>query len=107
LQPDRALRGGLRERVGGGGTRLSRLGMVAVARQFRMALWRFRETGVFPAGAVRKEGEALCRGGVTPRSGCGWRRPEPMPGLRSTPSERWGRLLGACPLSSQDAESSG
>jgi len=31
------------------------MGMVAVARKFLMALWRFLETGVFPAGAVLKE----------------------------------------------------
>jgi transposase len=33
LQPDSALRGWFRERFGGGGKRLRRLGMVAVARQ--------------------------------------------------------------------------
>jgi transposase len=56
FQPDSALSGWLRERFGGGGKRLRRLGMVAVARQFLMALWRFLETGVLPAGAVLKEG---------------------------------------------------
>src|SRR4029453_8752813 len=55
FQPDRALRVGCRERCGGGGTRWRRLGMVAVARQWRMALWRCRETGGLPAGAARKE----------------------------------------------------
>jgi transposase len=56
FQPESALSGGFRERFGGGGKRLRRLGMVAVARKLRMALWRFLETGVLPAGAVRKEG---------------------------------------------------
>jgi transposase len=60
-QPESALRGGLKERWGGGGKRLRRIGMVAVARQFLMALWRFLETGAFPEGAVRKEAAAALR----------------------------------------------
>ena len=55
LQPDSALRVGCRERFGGGGTRVRRIGIVAGARQLLMALWRFLETGVFPAGAALKE----------------------------------------------------
>ena len=51
LQPDSALSVWFRERFGGGGTRLRRRGIVAVARKVLIALWRFRETGVFPAGA--------------------------------------------------------
>jgi transposase len=54
-QPESALRGWLRQRCGGGGKRLSRLGIVALARQLLMALWRVLETGVVPEGAVRKE----------------------------------------------------
>jgi len=54
LQPDSALRVWLRERFGSGGKRLRRMGMVAVARQLLMALWRCLETGVIPAGAVLK-----------------------------------------------------
>ena len=104
FQPDRALRVWFRERFRSGGKRLRRMGIVAVARQLLMALWRFLETGGLPAGAVLKEGEALCRGSVTPRSGCWWRRPEQIPGLRSTPSYRWGRLLWAFRLTSTDAE---
>ena len=61
-QPERARSGWLRERCGGGGTRLRRLGIVAVARQLRMALWRFLETGVVPEGAARKAVEAVVRG---------------------------------------------
>jgi transposase len=56
FQPDSALRGWCRERFGGGGKRVRRLGMVAVARKLLMALWRFLETGVLPEGAVLKEG---------------------------------------------------
>ena len=55
LQPDSALRCWFRQRFGGGGTRLRRIGMVAVARQLLIALWRFLETGVVPEGAVLKE----------------------------------------------------
>jgi transposase len=55
-QPDSALSVWFRERLGSGGKRLRRIGMVAVARQLLVALWRFRETGVLPEGAVLKEG---------------------------------------------------
>jgi transposase len=54
-QPESALSGWLRARCGGGGKRLRRLGMVAVARQLLMALWRFLQRGVFPEGAVLQE----------------------------------------------------
>jgi transposase len=86
FQPERAWRGWLRERCGSGGKRWRRMGMVAVARKCLMALWRFLETGGRPAGAVLKAGEALGCCGVTPRSGCWWRRPGTMPGLPSPPS---------------------
>ena len=56
LQPDSALSGWFRQRCGSGGKRLRRMGIVAVARKLLMALWRFLETGVIPAGAVLKEG---------------------------------------------------
>jgi transposase len=56
FQPDSALRVWFRARFGGGGKRLRRMGMVAVARKVLMALWRFLETGVIPAGAVLKAG---------------------------------------------------
>jgi transposase len=45
-QPESARRGWLRERFSGGGKRLRRMGMVAVAQKLLMALWRFLETGV-------------------------------------------------------------
>ena len=55
FQPDSALSGWFRERFGGGGKRLRRIGIVAVARKLLIALWRFLETGVLPEGAVLKE----------------------------------------------------
>ena len=55
FQPERALSGWFRERLGGGGKRWRRMGMVAVARQLLVALWRFLKSGVLPEGAVLKE----------------------------------------------------
>ena len=55
FQPDSALSVWFRERFGGGGKRLRRIGIVAVARKWLIALWRFLETGGLPAGAVLKE----------------------------------------------------
>jgi transposase len=57
FQPDSALSVWFRERFGNGGKRLRRMGIVAVARKLLIALWRFLETGVIPAGAVLKEVE--------------------------------------------------
>jgi len=45
FQPDSALSVWFRERFGGGGKRLRRIGIVAVARKLLIALWRFLETG--------------------------------------------------------------
>jgi transposase len=59
FQPDSALRVWFRARFGSGSKRLRRIGIVAVARKLLIALWRFLETGVIPAGAVLKEGEGL------------------------------------------------
>jgi transposase len=56
FQPDSALSVWFRARFGSGGKRLRRIGIVAVARKLLIALWRFLETGVLPAGAVLKEG---------------------------------------------------
>jgi len=56
FQPDSALSVWFRERFGHGGKRLRRIGIVAVARKLLIALWRFLETGVIPAGAMLKEG---------------------------------------------------
>ena len=54
-QPESALSWWFRERLGGGGKRLRRIGIVAVARKLLIALWRFLETGVLPEGAALKE----------------------------------------------------
>ena len=54
-QPESALSGWFRERFGGGGKRLRRLGIVAMARKLLIALWRFLKSGVLPEGAVLKE----------------------------------------------------
>jgi transposase len=53
-QPESALRCWFRERFGGGGKRLRRSGIVAVARKLLIALWRFLKTGVLPEGAELK-----------------------------------------------------
>jgi transposase len=55
FQPESALSMWFRERFGGGGKRLRRIGIVAVARKLLIALWRFLQTGVLPEGAVLKE----------------------------------------------------
>jgi transposase len=54
-QPESAWSGWFRERFDGGGKRLRRIGIVAVARQLLIALWRFLQRGVLPEGAVLKE----------------------------------------------------
>jgi len=54
-QPESARSCWFRARFGGGGKRLRRIGIVAVARKLLIALWRFLETGVLPEGAVLKE----------------------------------------------------
>jgi transposase len=54
-QPESALSCWFKERFGGGGKRLRRIGIVAVARKLLIALWRFLETGALPEGAVLKE----------------------------------------------------
>ena len=54
-QPESALSSWFGERYGGGGKRLRRIGIVAVARKLLIALWRFLETGALPEGAMLKE----------------------------------------------------
>jgi hypothetical protein len=54
-QPESALSCWFRERFGGGGKRLRRIGIVAVARKLLVGLWRFLETEEFPKGAQLKE----------------------------------------------------
>jgi transposase len=53
-QPESALSQWFQERYGGGGKRLRRIGIVAVARRLLIALWRFLKSGVLPEGAELK-----------------------------------------------------
>jgi transposase len=53
-QPTSALSLWYRQRFASGGPRLRRIGIVALARKLLIALWRYLETGVVPAGAVLK-----------------------------------------------------
>jgi hypothetical protein len=107
FQPDSALSVWFRQRFGSGGKRMRRIGIVAVARKVLIALWRFLELGVLPAGALLKEGYRLGRCRSTPMLWCWWRRPAEILGLRRTPSYRWGCLLWGFQPASQNAESIG
>jgi transposase len=51
-QPDSELTRWYRTRFGAGGGRLHRIGIVALARKLLIALWRYSEQGIVPAGAV-------------------------------------------------------
>jgi transposase len=51
FQPDSELSRWYRERFGGGGSRMRRVGIVALARRLLITLWRFVEDGVVPPGA--------------------------------------------------------
>ena len=53
-QPDSGLARWYRRRFGGGGKRLRRIGIVALARKLLIALWRYVEHGVLPEEAVLK-----------------------------------------------------
>lgn len=53
-QPMSALARWYQERFGGGGRRMRRIGIVALARKLLIALWRYLETGAVPEGAVMK-----------------------------------------------------
>jgi transposase len=53
-QPLSALSCWFQERFGGGGRRMRRIGIVALARKLLIALWRYVETGTVPEGAVLK-----------------------------------------------------
>ena len=53
-QPDSALAQWYQQRFGGGGKRLRRIGIVALARKLLIALWRYLETGTIPDGAQLK-----------------------------------------------------
>jgi len=51
-QPDSALTRWYRQRFGPGSGRLRRIGIVALARKLVIALWRYSEQGIVPAGAA-------------------------------------------------------
>jgi transposase len=53
-QPHSALSQWFNTRFAGGGGRLRRIGIIAVARRLAIALWRYVELGVIPAGAELK-----------------------------------------------------
>ena len=53
-QPTSALTRWYHARFGGGGATTRRIGIVALARRVIIALWRYAEQGVVPAGAVLK-----------------------------------------------------
>jgi transposase len=53
-QPDSKLTVWFRERFGRGGPRQRRVGIVALARKLVIALWRYVEHGIVPAGALLK-----------------------------------------------------
>ena len=54
FQPTSALAQWDERRCGAGSARRRQLGMVALARQLLIALWRFLKIGVLPEGAVLK-----------------------------------------------------
>ena len=53
-QPESALSHWYRDRFAAGGSRLRRIGIVALARKLLIALWRYLETGLVPSGARLK-----------------------------------------------------
>lgn len=53
-QPNSALGVWYRERFGGGGARMRKIGVVALARRLLVELWRYLESGVIPEGAALK-----------------------------------------------------
>jgi transposase len=53
-QPESKLTQWYEERFARGGSRMRRIGIVAVARKLLIELWRYLETGVIPEGAVLK-----------------------------------------------------
>jgi len=54
FQPDSALAKWFRERVGGAKGRVAKIMIVAFARKFLIALWRFAKDDVIPEGATMK-----------------------------------------------------
>jgi len=54
LQPDSEMTQWFNRRFAGGGKRMRRIGIVALARRLAVALWRYLERGEIPAGATLK-----------------------------------------------------
>lgn len=54
LQPDSELTKWFMSRFGTGSSRIRRIGIVALARKLLVALWRYLQFGVIPAGAHLK-----------------------------------------------------
>lgn len=54
LQPDSELTLWFHRRFGDGSKRIRRIGIVALARRLMIALWRYLDQGIVPAGAVLK-----------------------------------------------------
>jgi transposase len=55
LQPESKLSRWFQERFGGGGKRMRRIGIVAVARKLLIALWQYLEKDIVPEGALLKK----------------------------------------------------
>jgi len=58
LQPGSALTQWFNRRFAGGGKRMRRVGIVALARKLAIALWRYLQYGEIPAGASLKPAAA-------------------------------------------------
>ena len=56
LQPHSLMTQWFNRRFAGGGKRMRRAGIVALARRLAIALWRYLESGLLPEGAVFKRG---------------------------------------------------
>ena len=71
-QPNSKLSRWFRERFAGGGARMRRVGIVALARRLLVALWRYLEEGMLPEGADSRppvRSERLRRGKSAARIG--------------------------------------
>jgi transposase len=53
-QPESGLSQWFNQRFAGGGKRMRRIGIVALARRLAIALWRYLEDGLIPDGAKLK-----------------------------------------------------
>jgi len=62
FQPRSKLSRWYQERFEGGGKRMRRIGIVALARRLLIALWRYLEKGVIPEGARLRPARALISG---------------------------------------------